>query len=76
MHELQHFVSDSSWVFSKASKSAYTIAKVSVVYPLFDIFDFFENLFLEKKIFFLEIFFPKFPKKEVYIFFSQLHTFF
>jgi len=41
------------------SKSAYTRAKVSVVYPQFDIFDFFKNLFLEKNFFFLEIFFPK-----------------
>jgi len=58
------------------SKSVYTRAKVSVVYPQFDIFDFFENLFLEKNFFFLEIFFSQNFLKRKFIFLTTTITFF
>jgi len=52
------------------SKSAYTIAKVSVVYPHFDIFDFFENLFLEKKKFLRNFFSHNFLKRKYFFFYT------
>jgi len=57
-----------------ASKNAYTIAKVSVVYPHFDIFDFFENPFFQKKKFSWKYFFSTKKSQKGNIYFLVQNT--